>query len=176
VKFWLCRRWLTLPQCRGYQPDGSAASANLSERNLNPGSWLTRLQLPVVGFLNGGSPDMYADLLRAFRRGWKETGYGEGQNLVIKYPWAEGHNDRLSAFATDLVRRRVALIVAGGTPSVLAAKEATAAISDRVFVAGNPVELGLVARPNRARRSSSQNPRRSRTAAQSMQTGDRPRA
>ena len=105
--------------------------------------------LPVVGFLGGDSPDLYADLLRAFRQGLKETGYVEGQNLVIEYLWAEGHNDRLSAFATDLVRRQVAVIVATTTPSVLAAKEATAAIPIVFFVAGDPVELGLVARLNR---------------------------
>src|SRR4051794_29199515 len=84
--------------------------------------------LPVVGFLGGDSLDLYADLLRAFRQGLKETGYVEGQSLVIEYLWAEGHNDRLSAFATDLVRRQVAVIVTTTTPSVLAAKEATAAI------------------------------------------------
>ena len=105
--------------------------------------------LPVVGFLGGDSPDLYADLLRAFRQGLKETGYVEGQNLVIEYLWAEGHNDRLSAFATDLVRRQVAVIVTTTTPSVLAAKEATAAIPIVLFVAGDPVELGLVARLNR---------------------------
>ena len=65
----------------------------------------------MVGFLGGDSPDLYADLLRAFRQGLKETGYVEGQNLAIEYRWAEGHNDRLSAFATDLVRRQVAVIV-----------------------------------------------------------------
>ena len=105
--------------------------------------------MPVVGFLGGDSPDFFADLLRAFRQGLKETGYVEGQNLVIEYRWTEGHNDRLSAFATDLVRRQVAVIVAITTPSVLAAKEATAAIPIVFFVAGDPVELGLVARLNR---------------------------
>ena len=105
--------------------------------------------LPVVGFLGQSQTDLSADLLRAFRQGLKETGYVEGQNLVIEYRWAEGHNDRLSAFATDLVRRQVAVIVAITTPSVLAAKEATAAIPIVFFVAGDPVELGLVARLNR---------------------------
>ena len=105
--------------------------------------------LPVVGFLGQSQTDLSADLLRAFRQGLKETGYVEGQNLVIEYRWAEGHNDRLSAFATDLVRRQVAVIVAAGTPSALAAKEATAAIPIVFFVAGDPVELGLVDRLNR---------------------------
>jgi putative tryptophan/tyrosine transport system substrate-binding protein len=96
--------------------------------------------MPVVGFLGSDSPDLFADLLRAFRQGLKETGYVEGQNLAIEYRWAE---------ATDLVRRQVAVIVAAGTPSALAAKEATAAIPIVFFVAGDPVELGLVARLNR---------------------------
>jgi putative ABC transport system substrate-binding protein len=93
--------------------------------------------MPVVGFLGGDSPDLYADLLGAFRQGLKETGYVEGQNLAIEYRWAEGHNDRLSAFATDLVRRQVAVIVTAGTPSALAAKEATAAIPI-FFCSGRP--------------------------------------
>jgi putative ABC transport system substrate-binding protein len=110
-----------------------------------------RAQQPtaVVGFLNGDSPDFYADQLRTFREGLKETGYAEGRNLLIEYRWAEGHNDRLSSFATDLVRREVAVIVACGTPSVLAAKEATAAIPVVFYVAGDPVELRLVARLSR---------------------------
>jgi putative ABC transport system substrate-binding protein len=99
--------------------------------------------LPVVGFFGGDSADLTKDLLRAFRQGLKETGYVEGQNLVIEYYWTEGHNDRLSAFATDLVRRKVSVIVAITTPSVLAAKEATATIPIVFFVGATQSSLDL---------------------------------
>jgi putative ABC transport system substrate-binding protein len=121
---------------------GAAASYvswPLAARAQQPG------KLPTIGFVGSDSPDLYADRLRAFRLGLKSTGFIEGQNVAIEYRWAEGRNDNMPALTTDLVHRQVAVIVAPTTPSVLAAKAATETIPIVFFVAGDPVDLGLVA-------------------------------
>jgi putative ABC transport system substrate-binding protein len=65
--------------------------------------------MPVVGFLNGASPDGYVPMVAAFRQGLKEAGYLEGQNVAVEYRWAEGQYDRVPVIALELVGRQVAV-------------------------------------------------------------------
>ena len=57
--------------------------------------------MPVIGFLHVGAADPLAHLVSAFRQGLKDTGYIEGRNAAIEFRWAEGHNERLAAFAAS---------------------------------------------------------------------------
>ena len=102
-----------------------------------------QLASPVIGFLDPRTPEVVASRLRGFRQGLKETGYIEGENLAIVYRWAEDQPDRLPALATDLVRRPVTVIFAGGPQASFAAKSATTTIPILFVVGADPVELGL---------------------------------
>ena len=100
--------------------------------------------VPVIGFLDTRSPDVLVDRLRGFRRGLKETGYVEGENVAIEYRWAENQLDKIPVHAAELVRRQVAVIIASGGPFVvLAAKAATTTIPIVFLATEPPVRLGL---------------------------------
>jgi putative ABC transport system substrate-binding protein len=81
----------------------------------------------------------------SFREGLRELGYVEGRNILVEYRYAAGQVDRLTDLAADLVRLKVDVIVAQSTPSVQAAKRATAEIPIVMAPAGDPVGTGLVA-------------------------------
>ena len=106
--------------------------------------------MPVIGFLSSRSPGESAHLVTAFRGGLTESGFVEGQNMVIAFRWAEGHYDRLPSLAIDLVNSRVAVIVtAGGPLPASAAKSATPTIPIVFTATTDPVQLGLVENLNR---------------------------
>jgi putative ABC transport system substrate-binding protein len=109
--------------------------------------------MPVVGFVNSGAAEAFADRTQAFREGLAQVGYVEGRNVTVEYHWLEGQNDQLPVVMGDLIRRRVAVITTpGDNASTLAAKAATTAIPIVFGVGQDPITLGLVtdfARPDR---------------------------
>ena len=105
--------------------------------------------MPAIGFLSGVSPGPFVQRLAAFRQGLTETGTIEGRNVAIEYRWAEGQYDRLPALATDLVGRRVVVIVAWTDAAALAAKATTTTIPIVFLTGSDPVKVGMVSSLNR---------------------------
>jgi putative tryptophan/tyrosine transport system substrate-binding protein len=106
--------------------------------------------MPVIGYLGSSSFERSAGRsLLNFKRGLAETGYVEDRNVTIEYRWADDQYERLPTLAIELVQRRVAVLVAAGSPTALPAKAATTVIPTVFMVGSDPVELGLVASLNR---------------------------
>jgi len=97
--------------------------------------------MPVIGFLGGQTPELFASRLCAFRQGLAESGHIEGRNVAIEYRWAQGQDDRLPALAADLVHRQVAAIATSSTSSAVVAKASTKTIPTVFAVSSDPVQL-----------------------------------
>ena len=98
--------------------------------------------MPVIGFLAGASSEGIPFATTAFRRGLREAGYVEGQNVAIEYSWANNQLDRLPAMMADLVHSQVAVIFAGGTPAALAAKSMATTTPVVFETSADPIQLG----------------------------------
>jgi putative tryptophan/tyrosine transport system substrate-binding protein len=106
--------------------------------------------IPVVGMLNGQSAEGYSHVAEAVRRGLKDEGFVDGQNVSMEYRWAAGHEEQLPAMAVELVNRHVAVLLTGGSIwATISAKAATATIPILFTTAFDPVKLGYVASLNR---------------------------
>src|SRR6478672_5318657 len=106
--------------------------------------------MPVVGYLAAGTPETWANVVAAFRKGLGETGFAEGQNVAIEFRWARNELNRLPELAADLVRRRpVVIATPSSAAATLAVKEATTTIPIVFSTGADPVQTALVASLNR---------------------------
>ena len=97
-----------------------------------------------IGFLGLTSSADYASNLAAFRQGLRDLGYEEGKKLEIEYRWAQGHDERLPALASELVRLNPDVLVTHATPGIRAAQQATTTIPIVMGISADPVRLGFV--------------------------------
>jgi putative tryptophan/tyrosine transport system substrate-binding protein len=103
-----------------------------------------RAAMPVIGFLNGGSPELFAPYVDAFLLGLNEAGFAKDRNCAMAYRWARGRYEELPSLAAELVNLKVAVIAASGRAAVMAAKAATSVIPIIFLIGGDPVRLSLV--------------------------------
>jgi putative ABC transport system substrate-binding protein len=150
-KFWILRLCsgpvldfgFSIGRSKNKKAFGLASAALLLALSL-PADAQQPKKIPVIGFLNPGSNPSTDGRIAALRLGLRDLGYFEGKDIVIERRYAEGRVERLSTMARDLVRLKVDVIVAIGTPSVEAAKDATQTIPI-ILSSGDPVGSGHVA-------------------------------
>jgi putative ABC transport system substrate-binding protein len=117
---------------------GSLAAASCPAHGQQP------THLPRIGFLGVSNPSEDSSRIEAFRRGLRELGYIEGQNLIIEYRYANGKLERLPNLAAELVRLEIHAILARGSPAVRAAKNATTSIPIIMAAVSDAVRNGFV--------------------------------
>src|SRR5580704_5689929 len=122
---------------------GAAAAWPLAARAQQPAT-------ATVGILQAGVPGSLSQFAAPMRKGLSEMGYVEGRNLALEYRYAQNQLERFPELAADLIRRRVAVLVALGSDAVAAAAKAATTTTPIVFeIGGDPVESGLVTTLNR---------------------------
>jgi putative ABC transport system substrate-binding protein len=119
---------------------GGAAAWPLTARAQQP-----MAKLPTIGFLGAATPSAWSQRVAAFVQRLRELGWTEGRTVVVEYRWAEGRSERFLEIAAEFAQLKVDVIVAAGTPAVLAAKQATSVVPIVFVGAGDPVGTGLVA-------------------------------
>jgi putative ABC transport system substrate-binding protein len=105
--------------------------------------------LPVIGYVDGWSPEGFDPFLAALRQGLSQTGHVEGRRVTIEYRWARGEYSRLPELVADLIQRRAAVIVTGTTPVTRAAKAASTTVPIVFVIGADPVKVGIVPSINR---------------------------
>src|SRR5262245_36142571 len=101
--------------------------------------------MPVIGFLNIGSPGAFARYTASFERGLNDAGYFEGRNFRIEYRWAEGRHEQLSVLANELGQLGTSAVVAVSSTAALAVKQAHPNTSIVFLIGDDPIRVGLAA-------------------------------
>src|SRR5207302_1994717 len=100
--------------------------------------------MPVIGFFRSTTAAPFAHLVRAFQGGLKDAGFVEGENVAVRYLYADNQLDRLPTIAAELVQSGVAVII-GNSLAAEAAKRVTTTVPIVFITADDPVNRGLVA-------------------------------
>ena len=108
--------------------------------------------LPVIGYVDSQSLEVSEEARREFRQGLKDNGFVDGENVAIEFYFSGYQMERLPELLAELIRRRVAVIIAASGPISVAVSKATTTIPVVFMAPEDPVRLGLVdslARPGR---------------------------